>query len=71
MKHPPETSRASAPWRLLEQYQFADGVYDEMAAAPDALRPHCEVFARSLESLGHDELGRAGKARGAISATTA
>src|SRR5271156_3659070 len=57
MKHSPETSRASAPWRLLDQYHIADGVYDEMAGAPDVLRPHCEVFAHSLESLGREELG--------------
>jgi uncharacterized circularly permuted ATP-grasp superfamily protein/uncharacterized alpha-E superfamily protein len=57
MKHPPETSRAPAPWHLLEHYKLADGVYDEMATAPDVLRPHCGIFAHSLESLGREELG--------------
>jgi len=56
MKHSPETSRTTAPWRLFERYRLVDGVYDEMAAAPDALRPHCETFVNSLEALGHEEL---------------
>jgi uncharacterized circularly permuted ATP-grasp superfamily protein/uncharacterized alpha-E superfamily protein len=31
------------------------GTYDEMVAAPGALRPHCERFVRSLETIGRDE----------------
>src|SRR6266404_3951931 len=56
MKHPSETGHATAPWRLFERYRLADGVYDEMAGAPGALRTHCETFVNSLDSLGREEL---------------
>src|SRR5579859_5866196 len=56
MKHPSETSHPTKPWHLLEHYRLTDGVYDEMTAAPEALRSHCETFVSSLESLGREEL---------------
>ncbi|HTS16988.1 MAG TPA: circularly permuted type 2 ATP-grasp protein [Verrucomicrobiae bacterium] len=56
MKHSSETSHAPERWRLFGRYELADGVYDEMAAAAGALRPHYEMFANSLDSLGRDEL---------------
>src|SRR5438034_11037302 len=56
MKHPSETGPTTAPWHLFERYQLVDGAYDEMAAAPGALRTHCEQFVGSLESLGREEL---------------
>jgi len=56
MKHPSETSHPTRPWHLLEHYRLMDGAYDELTAAPDVLRAHCETFVNSLESLGRDEL---------------
>ena len=50
-------SGADAPWRLLEGYQARNGVvHDEMVAAAGELRPHCDTFVRSLETLGRHEL---------------
>ena len=55
------------PWRFLEEYQPLDGVFDEMLAGPGTLRPHCEPFVRSLESMGPQELAsRRDSARRAI-----
>ena len=51
----PNLQRADAPVALPQGYQPIDGVFDEMVAAPDALRPHCEGFVRSLEALGPHE----------------
>jgi uncharacterized circularly permuted ATP-grasp superfamily protein/uncharacterized alpha-E superfamily protein len=56
MKQSSETDHARAPWHLLEHYRLADGAYDEVVAAPGALRGHCDTFVRSLESLGREEL---------------
>jgi uncharacterized circularly permuted ATP-grasp superfamily protein/uncharacterized alpha-E superfamily protein len=39
-------------------YRQADGVYDEMSAAPGILRPHWDTFIGSMSSLGGDELAR-------------
>jgi uncharacterized circularly permuted ATP-grasp superfamily protein len=44
------------PWRLLDGYRAADGVYDEMVAADAALRPHYEGFMRALDALGRVDL---------------
>lgn len=55
------------PWRFLQEYQPLDGVFDEMLAGPGTLRPHCEAFVRSLESMGPQELAsRRDSARRAI-----
>jgi uncharacterized circularly permuted ATP-grasp superfamily protein/uncharacterized alpha-E superfamily protein len=58
---------AALPWRFLEEYQPADGVFDEMLAGPGMLRPHCEGFVRSVESMGPVEFtARRDNARRAI-----
>src|SRR5262245_39455306 len=49
-------AHGSAAWRLLDGYRAVEGVYDEMAATPDDLRPHCEPLVRSLEAMGRHEL---------------
>src|SRR5215813_4887622 len=49
-------AQSTAPWRLLEGYQPVEGVYDEMLAATDVLRPYCEPLVRSIEALGRHEL---------------
>ena len=55
------------PWRFLQEYRPLDGVFDEMLAGPGTLRPHCEAFVRSLESMGPQELAsRRDSARRAI-----
>jgi uncharacterized circularly permuted ATP-grasp superfamily protein/uncharacterized alpha-E superfamily protein len=55
------------PWRFLQDYQPIDGVFDEMLARPGELRPHCEAFVRSVESLGPQEFAsRRDSARRAI-----
>ncbi len=43
---------------LSAGYQQVPGVYDEMYAAPDILRPHWEPFVRSLSGLGKEEMAR-------------
>ena len=55
------------PWRFLEEYQPAAGVFDEMLAGPGTLRPQCEGFVRSVESMGPLEFAaRRDNARRAI-----
>jgi uncharacterized circularly permuted ATP-grasp superfamily protein/uncharacterized alpha-E superfamily protein len=49
-------SHTVRPWRLLDGYRAADGVYDEMIGADAALRPHYEGFTQALEALGRVEL---------------
>jgi uncharacterized circularly permuted ATP-grasp superfamily protein len=49
-------SHTVRPWRLLDGYHAADGVYDEMVGADSRLRPHYEGFTRALEALGRVEL---------------
>src|SRR5438477_7660030 len=58
---------STLPWRLLDGYLPASGVYDEMVR-PDGLHhPHCETFIRSVEALGRHELAaRWENAKGAI-----
>jgi uncharacterized circularly permuted ATP-grasp superfamily protein/uncharacterized alpha-E superfamily protein len=53
---PVPTPQATVPWRLLEGYEPADGVYDEILSAPHSLRPHFEPFVRSVEAIGRHEL---------------
>jgi uncharacterized circularly permuted ATP-grasp superfamily protein/uncharacterized alpha-E superfamily protein len=43
---------------LSAGYCLTDGVYDEMAAAPDVLRPHWDRFIGSMSALGGEELIR-------------
>ncbi len=43
---------------LTAAYAQTLGVYDEMYAGPDELRPHWEPFIRSLSDLGKDEIAR-------------
>jgi len=55
------------PWRFLQEYQPAAGVFDEMLAGPGSLRPQCEGFVRSVESMGPLEFAaRRDNARRAI-----
>jgi uncharacterized circularly permuted ATP-grasp superfamily protein/uncharacterized alpha-E superfamily protein len=55
------------PWRFLQGYQPIDGVFDEMLAGPETLRPHCEAFVQSVESMGpHEFASRRDNARRAI-----
>jgi len=49
---PPST----LPWRLLDGYRSAEGVYDESLTAPDILRPQFATFVQSLEAIGRPEL---------------
>ncbi len=56
MKPAGDIAAATPPWRLFEGYQPVTGVFDEMMAAPGRLRPHCEKFVQSLESLGRRDL---------------
>jgi uncharacterized circularly permuted ATP-grasp superfamily protein/uncharacterized alpha-E superfamily protein len=49
-------THSTVPWRLLDGYQPIEGTYDELAAQADAVRPHCELFVRSVEALGRHEL---------------
>src|ERR1700680_1157853 len=55
MNSAPDIPGVTTPWRLFEGYYPLEGAYDEMVAAPDVLRPHCERFVRSLEALGQHE----------------
>ncbi len=55
MKSASDIQGLTTPWRLFEGYHPLDGVYDEMLTAAGGLRPHCEGFVRSLESLGRHE----------------
>src|SRR5262249_52141261 len=55
MKAVTNMQAATTPWRLFEDYHTVDAVYDEMVAAPGALRPHLGPFIRSLEGLGRHE----------------
>jgi len=57
MKPATDTHSTASTWHLFDGYQLANGTYDEMIAAPANLRPHCEKFVQSLESLGRRELG--------------
>ena len=43
---------------LCAGYQYPQGVYDEMSAAPGILRPHWDKFIESISALGGDELAR-------------
>jgi uncharacterized circularly permuted ATP-grasp superfamily protein/uncharacterized alpha-E superfamily protein len=55
------------PWRFLQEYQPAAGVFDEMLAGPGSLRPQCEGFVRSVASMGPVEFAaRRDNARRAI-----
>jgi uncharacterized circularly permuted ATP-grasp superfamily protein/uncharacterized alpha-E superfamily protein len=55
------------PWRFLHEYQQFEGVFDEMLAGPGVLRPQCEAFVRSVESMGPLEFAvRRDNARRAI-----
>jgi uncharacterized circularly permuted ATP-grasp superfamily protein/uncharacterized alpha-E superfamily protein len=56
MKSATDIHGVTTPWRLFDGYHPLEGTYDEMVAAPGVFRPHCEVFARSLEALGREEL---------------
>jgi uncharacterized circularly permuted ATP-grasp superfamily protein/uncharacterized alpha-E superfamily protein len=49
-------SGTAAPWRLLEGYQPRGHVHDELVAPGGQLRPHYDLFVRSLEALGRHEL---------------
>lgn len=42
--------------RPLDGYQPNEGAYDELVAQSESVRPHCEPFVRSLETLGRHEL---------------
>jgi uncharacterized circularly permuted ATP-grasp superfamily protein/uncharacterized alpha-E superfamily protein len=55
MKSATDIQGVTTPWRLFDGYQPLEGTYDEMVAGPGALRPQCEGFVRSLESLGRHE----------------
>jgi uncharacterized circularly permuted ATP-grasp superfamily protein/uncharacterized alpha-E superfamily protein len=55
MKSAADSQGVTTPWRLFEGYHPLEGAYDEMVAAPELLRPHCEGFVRSLETLGRHE----------------
>ena len=55
MKTAADIHGVTTPWRLFEGYEPLKGVYDEMLSAPGGLRPHCEGFVRSLESIGQRE----------------
>jgi uncharacterized circularly permuted ATP-grasp superfamily protein/uncharacterized alpha-E superfamily protein len=50
------TPQTTTPWRLLDGYQPADTVYDEILSGPDSLRPQFEPFVRSIEAIGRHEL---------------
>ena len=43
---------------LCAGYRPADGVYDEMSAAPGVLRPHWDTYIGSMSALGAEELAR-------------
>ena len=43
------------PWRLLEDYRPGAGTVDEMLTSTGGLRPQCEAFVRSIESMGAQE----------------
>jgi uncharacterized circularly permuted ATP-grasp superfamily protein/uncharacterized alpha-E superfamily protein len=50
------TSRIiAAPWRPFADYKPASGVFDELASAPGALRPHGGKLIESIVSLGAEE----------------
>jgi len=55
------------PWRFIQEYGPLPGVYDEMLAGPGTLRPHCESFVASVETMGPQEFAvRRDNARRAI-----
>ena len=56
MNQEPDKQVGAPPWHLLEGYQPAAGVFDEMMIPPQQLRPHCAKFVHSLETLGRPEL---------------
>ncbi len=56
MKQSSETRHTPTPWRLFQDCQLADGVYDKMTAAAATLRPHYEMFVNWLEQLGREEV---------------
>ncbi len=57
----------ASPWRFLQEYEPFAGVFDEMLAGPGALRPQCEGFVQSVESMGPQEFAaRRDNARRAI-----
>src|SRR3984957_8534363 len=43
---------------LSDGYPHTDGLYDEMFAAPGALRPHWDTFITALSAHGDEELAR-------------
>src|SRR5262245_31272314 len=47
---------SAAPWRLLEGYETRGHVHDELVTAGGQLRPHYDIFARSLEAIGRHEI---------------
>lgn len=53
---PGVNTAASAPWRLLDQYEAPQGAFDEMVAGANAPRDHYRTFIASLESIGRHEL---------------
>ena len=55
------------PWRFLEEYRPGAGTFDEMLTSAGVLRPQCEAFVRSIESMGPQEFAaRRDSARRAI-----
>jgi len=54
------TSFATTPVPLSRDYRSGASLYDEMSAAPGALRPHWEYLIRALEALDAGELSRRG-----------
>ena len=55
------------PWRFSTDYQPVAGIFDEMLASTGGLRPQCEAFVTSIESIGPQEFAaRRDNARRAI-----
>ena len=61
MKSATDIDGVTTPWRLFEGYHPLEGVYDEMVAPQGVLRPHCETFVRSLETLSQPEFASRGE----------
>ncbi len=53
---PGVNTAASAPWRLLDQYEAPQGVFDEMVSAAAGPHEHYRTFIASLEAVGRHEL---------------
>ena len=67
MHSPNGMTGSSEPWRLLQEYTPIPGAYDEMVAGPGTLRPHCDAFVDSVETMGPQEFAvRRDNARRAI-----